>query len=116
MRKCMSAPKMAVRDSHYNAYFINPELRYKKRTVDPKKVKRNLLNDHYVYNTLHDQDFHSWQHPFAASRQKGREGRVALGEEEVEKLVRFKQFVEQRGKGRVPALVEQFIREAAGRK
>ena len=39
MRKCMSHTKMPVRENNYNNYFVNPELRYKKRTKDPKTVK-----------------------------------------------------------------------------
>ena len=39
MRKCMSQPKMTTRENNYNNYFVNPELRYKKRTIDPKTLK-----------------------------------------------------------------------------
>lgn len=65
MKKCMSAPRLARSNNNYNNYFINPELRYKKRTVDPKTVKKNLVNDQYLYNTLHDDEFNNWKHPFA---------------------------------------------------
>lgn len=50
----MSAPKIARSVNNYNNYFINPELRYKKRTVNPKTNKINMLDDNYLYKTLHD--------------------------------------------------------------
>ena len=68
MKKCMSAPKLARPRNNYNNYFINPELRYKKRTMDPKTIKNNLKNDHYLYNNLHDDNFNNWKHPFARSK------------------------------------------------
>ena len=41
----MSAPKLKTPDNYYNHFYINPELRYKKKTVDPKKQKPFLQNE-----------------------------------------------------------------------
>ena len=64
----MSQTKMPVRGNNYNSYFVNPELRYKKRTIDPKTVKENIQNEEFVYNTLRDDKFNNWQHPFEKER------------------------------------------------
>lgn len=42
-RRCMSAPRLLPKPDNYNHYFINPELRYKKKSVDPKRDRNNFI-------------------------------------------------------------------------
>lgn len=89
----MSAPKLPRASSNYNNYFINPELRYKKRTTDPKTVKANLANDDYLYNNLHNNNFNHWRHPFVQPQTLQSDRKEKFSEEDVEKLIAFKQHL-----------------------
>lgn len=87
----MSAPKLSHLPNNYNHYFINPELRYKYRTVNPKADKKNLINQDFLYNNLHDEAFNSWKHPFERRPPSQQPIKNVLNEEQVAKLVKFKQ-------------------------
>lgn len=89
----MSAPKLSQLPNNYNHYFINPELRYKHRTVNPKNEKQNLINQDFVYNNLHNEVFNSWRHPFERQPESKQLVKNQLTEEQLGKLVKFKQFV-----------------------
>ena len=93
MRKCMSQPKMKTRENNYNNYFVNPELRYKKRTVDPKTMKENIENQQYLYNTLHGDKLDDWRHPFEKQQKIEEEKKQKLSDKDIERLVGFKQYI-----------------------
>ena len=67
--------------------------------------------DEYVYKNLHNEGFNHWRHPFEGEGRATKEERVELGREEIKKLVKFKQYVEGKKKGRVPAIIDQCIRQ-----
>lgn len=50
----MSAPKFVQPENNYNHYYVNPELRFIKKTVAPKNEKESLQNQEHVYYKLHD--------------------------------------------------------------
>jgi hypothetical protein len=54
VKKCMSAPKIAQPMDNYNHYYVNPELRFVKKTVAPKNEQLRLQNDEHVYYRLHN--------------------------------------------------------------
>jgi myo-inositol-hexaphosphate 3-phosphohydrolase len=109
VKKSMSMTRMARREDNYNKYYINPEQRYLKKSVDPKKELANLQREDFIYFNLHNDKFNNWRHPFLAERQEQAQQKVQLSEEGVKELIKFKNHLESRKKGRLPALVSEFI-------
>jgi hypothetical protein len=68
VKKSMSMTRLARREDNYNKYYINPEQRYLKKSIDPKKELANLQNEEFLYRNLHNQKFNNWKHPFAEKR------------------------------------------------
>ena len=60
----MSMTKMTKNTEHYNKYYIDPEKRYLKKSIDPKNDIENLKNHQFVYENIHHQQFNNWQHVF----------------------------------------------------
>lgn len=53
-KRSMSMRTLPIQSNNYNNYYIDPELRYKEKSKDPKKNMKVLENQNYVYEKLHD--------------------------------------------------------------
>jgi hypothetical protein len=54
MRSSSKAP-------HFNKYYIDPELRYRRQQENPKEA--DCHDPAYIYNNLHNYNFWNWAHP-----------------------------------------------------
>ncbi len=59
---------------------------------------------------MHDSKFNHWKHPFEEDQSGEKDNKKQLSREEISKLVKFKDYVQGKMKGRVPAIVEQYLK------
>lgn len=92
------------KDQHFDKYYIDPELRYRRKVENPRR--RDCHDPAYIYNNLHNHIFWNWAHPLDPYRL-----RAPLRQRQklnLNVLERFKASIE-RGEGRVPILVTEML-------
>lgn len=72
-----------------------------------------MQDEQFLYNNLHNPRFHHWHHPFQQPTAIAPSPAHLPPEDQLNRLLKFKKYVEHTKKGRLPIVVSECIARLA---